>query len=145
MSEQSNPRMENLRRLNAEIRRQLEVAEMLAGELNEIIARLVVVDHWRNHVVLARAVRIMKYEDPQLDDSGQVWMPALRIPDGLGMVLADLNEFGYLAERTTPLETALNNQFMPYEDCTAAMRLAIVDQIPCLLDRLSAAFALGQS
>ena len=90
-------------------------------------------------------MRVTAYDDPGLEDSGQVWIPALSFREGLGTVLVDLHEFSYLRALEVPLETAAKNQFLRYEECTVKMRFAVLEQAEALIDRSLSILLLDQS
>lgn len=127
--------IEELRTLNAMIRHKLEVGEAVAEQIREVIERIGKVEHIADRLILGRAVRVASYDDPQLDDSAQVWIPGLSFREGIGVVLVDLHEFSYLRTEPRPLEAAFKNQFVVFSQCTAKMRDAVWGQVHALIDR----------
>lgn len=103
------------------------------------------IDERPDRLVMGRTVQVAAFDDPGQDDTGQVWIPALKVPDGLGMVLVEMNEFAHLLCDAVPLELRCGSQFLPYHECTPQMQTAVVAQTHGLLDRLLAAVASGES
>lgn len=145
MSERNDPQVERLQRLNAVLRHRSEGNERYVEEINELVRRFAALDERPDRLVMGRAVQVAAFDDPGQDDTGQVWIPALKVPDGLGLVLVEMNEFAHLLCDTVPLELRCGNQFLPYHECTPQMQRAVVGQTHGLLDRLLAAVASGES
>jgi hypothetical protein len=145
MSERVSSNVERLQRLNAVLRYQAEGNERFIEEVNGLITRFAPLDERTERLVMGRAVHVTAFDDPSQEDTGLVWIPALKVPDGLGMVLVEMNEFAHLLCDAVPLELRCGNQFLRYGECTPQMQLAVVGQTHGLLDRLLAAVAMGQS
>jgi len=145
MSEENDGNVERLQRLNAVLRHRSEGNEHFIEEINGLVRRFAALDERPDRLVMGRAVHITAFDDPVQDDTGLVWIPALKVPDGLGMVLVELNEFAHLLCDAVPLELRCGSQFLLYAECTPRMKTAVVGQTHGLLDRLLAAVATGQS
>jgi hypothetical protein len=145
MSERNDPQVERLQRLNAVLRHRSEKNERFVEEINELVRRFAALDERTDRLVMGRVVRVAAFNDPSLDDTGLIWIPALKVPDGLGMVLVEMNEYAHLLCDAVPLELRCGQQFLAYSECTPQMRTAVVAQTLGLLDRLLAAVATGES
>lgn len=145
MSERNEAQVERLQRLNAVLRHRSEGNERYVEVINELVRRFAALDERSDRLVMGRAARTAAFDDPTQDDTGQVWIPALKVPDGLGMVLVEMNEYAHLVCDAVPLELRCGQQFLPYLDCTPQMQIAVVAQTHGLLDRLLAAVATGES
>lgn len=129
--------LERLRNLNVTIRAQLEQAEAHIPDINIAIQQLSGIQLLPETALLGHIIFERHYcpiNGPH--DSSQVLQAALLIPQGIGVIMWDLEE--YIAFRNNPdaHQGDLFLRFVGFDDLGFAIKALLLPQAESLLDRV---------
>jgi hypothetical protein len=130
---------ETLAETNTRLRRQIEVAEQLIPQLNEMLERVQTTQIVQNTVLVGRTIQQLPYLPvlgPQ--DSGQVYQVALVLPGGLGAVAVDAGEYLDQQSSLVPATRDVPLRFLRFEECPNVVKALILPEAHKLLGRLFA-------
>jgi len=137
MEEGLNSRIDRLQQLNLRWRQQLEVAETYIPPLNELLARLAPLDLMNGLLVLGDGTCYRAYNpEADRDDSALVYQAAAYVPDGIGVVVWDQDEYLEAARAPTGMEEQSRSKFLNFDLCSNGLQALLVEQVPGLLEKL---------
>lgn len=127
---------DRLRDWDLAVRGLAEQAEARVAEANALVRELHRAGRVRADVLLGAVVSVRPY-DPGCgpEDAGQVTQAVLAIPDGLGVVFWDTEEYGLLAPGPDRVREA-RRLFTPVADCPPLLRVQLLPFVADLLARL---------
>jgi len=129
--------LDQLRRINVDLRRQLELVEAVVPVANDLIRRLGPLDIAGERAVLGEVVFDRNY-DPRFErpDSCQLFQAVVTIPGGFGVALWDLEQFLQFRNEAFNSERQILLNFVLYDKCSLAARAMLWPQIVPLLHRV---------
>lgn len=130
--------IERLRRLNLQVRQQLERAETVMPSINMLVDQLASVELVRGvafagEVIYDRALTAGAH----LTDDSEMLQAAILVPGGVGVILWSREEF--LAMNSGPIEPdlqQLRRRFVPFRECAPAIRGLLMPQLDSLVKRV---------
>jgi hypothetical protein len=125
-----------LKDLNLSLRQLLEAAEAKIPPLNEQILQLATIDLVRDAALLGEMIYDKAYGPiPSETDNSLLLQVALLVPEGLGLVAWDREEF--LALRGEgPGYRGARLRFVPFNELGSALKAMLLPHVEPLLDRL---------
>ncbi len=75
---------------------------------------------------------------PQLgpSDSGQIFQACLLVPEGIGVLIFDLEYYLYRRENPQAEEACLSARFQGFGPCSSFLKAALLPQVESLVSRL---------
>ena len=125
-----------LRELNLSIRKQLETVESRVPSINVQVSQLAAIHLIRDAALLGEIVYDRAYGPiPSHSDGGLLLQAALLVPEGLGLVAWDCEEFLSFREQGPGVRDA-RLRFVPFDELDGALKVLLLPQIEPLLARL---------
>jgi hypothetical protein len=123
----------------------MERAEQEAGRwmkgVNTLLARLGASGFVNHTVVLGPVIHQRGYAPPRgIWEVGEVIQAALLVPQGIGVVVWDVEEFLNLRGSEQGLEGDAAAHFVPFEECDLALRALLLPRLPALLEKFGESF-----
>jgi hypothetical protein len=128
---------EQLASLNLQIKHDIEQAEAKVERVNQLALELGRSGLLARQVILGVAFERPYDADSPLQDSGQIIQAVLRIPEGLGVCVWDMEEFVALQSSAAGLESRAGIVFQPYDACGAAEKRFVVPFLEEMLEDLT--------
>lgn len=129
--------IDELRQLVLHICQHLELAEARVYEIDEVIEELATLQLADESAVLGEIIYDRQYLPGQgPTDSSQLTQAALMVPYGFGVVLWDMNDYAVFRRSPPPPKGAVNLNFVPFDECSLAIKALLLSQLGPLLDRL---------
>ena len=129
--------IQQLQDLIIRLRSQLDQAEAHLPALNNVIARLAELSLIPERTLLGHIVHMRDYEPGTgIIDSGMVLQAALRIPDGLGIVVWDTEQYTLLRNSPQGLEGEVVMRFFPFAELDPPLKALILPHTESLLERV---------
>jgi hypothetical protein len=118
MNKKHIKRLKRLRRLLLKIRRAAEHAEAQAAELNSVASQVARVGIIPEQAVVGKLIFVRDYSPPSDEsNSVQVWQAALLLPEGLGAIVRNSNEYLDLGADYEPSVAEARWHFVPFDRC----------------------------
>lgn len=119
------------------MKRESYIAEARAAGLSSLIHEIWQFGWVSRTSLLGPVIQTRSYA-PQAGgrDSGQIIQSALLVPEGLGVVIWDTEEFVELADIPDGLEAQAPLRQIPFEQCNPAWRALLCEHIEPLVERL---------
>jgi hypothetical protein len=130
-------RLANLNQRARRLRERQARAEVLAAYLNYTVDELSTMGMLPPAIVLGPVIR-----EQSLDanghglSNGRLVQAAVLVPEGLGVVLWDVEDYAELSKQPGGLESEARMQFVPFSRCAPAIRGLLDEHIGDLLTRL---------
>lgn len=139
-------RLNSLQKLNLDLRRQLELAELLIPRVNQTIDQLHTVQFVDNLLFTAGMIFQQPYELGRgPSDSNQIFLAGLKIPGGVGVLMLD-SELAWSLEQQNPVNPHWPGwSFTRFEDCADGLKSLILPKLPELFRQFFAALSIGET
>jgi hypothetical protein len=137
VSENLSDKIKALSQLNLTFRQQLEQAELHVPRINEQIAALAVLGGHDQLAIEGDVVLQLPYL-PNLgpNDSCQIYQAILLVPEGIGVVILDLEDYRFRRENPQAEEVSLSARFQGFDLCSSFLKAALLPQVESLVSRL---------
>jgi hypothetical protein len=137
MPENLSDKIAALAQLNVNFRQQLEQSELHVPRINEQIAALAALGG-HDQLAIEGDVVLQRPYLPQFgpSDSGQIYQAVLLVPEGIGVVIFDLEDYLYRRDNPQAEEFCLSARFQGFDLCSSFLKAALLPQVESLVSRL---------
>jgi hypothetical protein len=120
-------------------RQQLEQAETYVPALNAQLEQLGVIDLANDITLLGGVIHERPYAAGSgRDDSAQFSQAVLLAPEGIGAAVWDMEEYVENQKSPSGNEEQARLKFVPFDECSSAVKALLLPQVRPLLERLFA-------
>jgi len=133
MSKKQRRRLKRLQRLLLRIRNAAEHAEAQAVELNALARQIAGVGIIPDQAIVGKPLLVRDYE-VSTDESNtvQIWHAVLLLPDGIGALVWDSDEYLDLPSDFEPSIAEARGRFIPFVACPPVARALLAGQAESL-------------
>jgi hypothetical protein len=137
MNKKQRRRLKRLQRLLLRIRNAAEHAEAQADKFNSLANQVARVGIIPEQAVVGKPIFVRDYSPPSDEsNSVQVWQAALLLPDGLGAIVRNSNEYLDLGADYEPSVAEARWHFVPFERCPLVAKALLALHTEALLDKV---------
>jgi hypothetical protein len=126
-----------LQNANLTLRKRLEIAQAIVPSLNANLARLLTIEALPKMAFVGGVIRQAPYAfggGPV--DSCQVFVAAIQIPGGVGVLLIDAEDYLVASRQQEGLEREALTKFVAFADCSPVIQATLLPHIAAMLARL---------
>jgi hypothetical protein len=137
MSNELRKSIEDIRRLILMIWRNAERAEAVAVPFDELARHLVVVGIFTERAIVGETIMARSYS-PTGDecDTCEVWQAAILLPDGVGALVWDSDEYVDLPSEYEPSIAEARYRFVAFAECPPVAKALLLDHVSSLFAQI---------
>jgi hypothetical protein len=137
MNKKQRRRLKRLQRLLLRIRNAAEHAEAQAGELNALARQIAGVGIIPDRAIVGKPIFVRDYR-LSTDESNtvEIWHAALLLPDGIGALVWDSDEYLDLPSEFEPSVAEARWHFIPFVTCPLVAKALLAQHVETLFDEV---------
>jgi hypothetical protein len=137
MNKKQRRRLKRLQRLLLRIRNAAEHAEAQAGELNALARQIASVGIIPDRAIVGKPIFVRDYR-LSTDESNtvEIWHAALLLPDGIGALVWDSDEYLDLPSEFEPSVAEARWRFIPFVECPPVAKALLAGHAESLFDEV---------